>query len=179
MNMNMKVYLSHRISDKDPRVTALRCKRAVHFGTKLRNEFIDARTRFGEKPHVTLDIYVPGGATETFVSRAYKTGILTVDQILDVDCQIIRDADAVILFDPEFGTKGCETLSHGCQAEWDYAVKHHKPIYMVVCDDCYSLGNAAAFLAGVASESCQSAWIQQVTLKPVTCDKSGKVTTTV
>ena len=166
--MNLRVYISHRISSTDPRQTALRCERAVKFAAKLKTEFDKSYKKYGVGEFVKLDVYVPGGATETFVSRAYKSGHLSVDEILDVDCQIISDCDAVILFDPEFATKGCEVFSHGCLAEWDHAVTIKKPIYVVVCDDCHCVGNAAAFLAGVASECLRGTWIKQVPVQTIT-----------
>ena len=61
-----------------------------------------------------LDLHVPSDM-EAFVHRAYKLGHMTIDQILDVDCNIITECDVLLVYDHEFHT------SSGMQREIDHA----------------------------------------------------------
>lgn len=68
-----------------------------------------------------LDLHVPADM-ETFVHRAYKLGHMTIDQILDVDCNIITECDLLLVYDHEFYT------SSGMKVEMNYANKLNIPV---------------------------------------------------
>ncbi len=115
----IKVYLSHRISGdcKDPLDAQKRnCAEAQSVGSKLRREL---------NRYAATDVYIPGGATERFVSRAYQKGYLTIAQILEIDCGIIDDCDIVLCYVP----KGDE-LQGGREVEIEHAEKTDKPYYV-------------------------------------------------
>ena len=61
-----------------------------------------------------LDLHIPA-EMESFVGRAYKLGIITEQQILTVDCNIIEDCDLVIFYDHQRG------FSNGMKREKNYA----------------------------------------------------------
>ena len=70
------------------------------------------------------DIYCPA-ESEPFIGRAYKSGILTEKQILDIDCEIIKDCDLLIIYNPERG------LSNGMKVEFEAAKKSGVEVYEI------------------------------------------------
>lgn len=63
--------------------------KAIEFVEKLEVEF-------GDK----IDFYVPA-RHEDFVNRAYKMGLLSIDEILVIDCDIVRSKDILLLYIPD------------------------------------------------------------------------------
>ena len=112
----MRIYISHSIrgikgkdaTDDDMRVNNLK---AISFGKDIRANFKG------------LDIYVPGDGDE-FVLKAYRSGYLTEDQILSVDCQIIDTCDAVLAFIPD------QYISNGMLVEILHAQDARKPVFL-------------------------------------------------
>lgn len=113
----MKTYLSHKISGGDSNSSnALQkknCDEAVRVG-KLISAAIPS-----------LELYVPGGQSEEFVSVALKKGFMTVEQVLDVDCTIIDGCEAVIVYVPTG-----DELRSGRLVEYDHAVKTDKSTFI-------------------------------------------------
>ena len=119
-----KVYLSHRICGGKDTMSQIEmdknCQAARDFadsiltGVELVSE-IDA-----------IEIYVPGGPTEQFVSRAVSKRMLTVEQVLKIDCDIMRSKDMVIVWVPQG-----DTLNGGREVEVDFAVDHDIPMQIV------------------------------------------------
>ena len=146
----MRVYVSHRITSPDRSTAEFRCQKAAEFAKRLRREW-DALSNviLGSRP--TLDVYVPGGATETFVARAYAKKMLTVDQILEIDCDIIDACDVMVLFDPEYGLKGFESLSNGCQVEVDHCRKTKTPVFFEHSASDQAVLRTVHFLLGIAA----------------------------
>lgn len=103
----MKVYLSHSImgwkgltaTDEDMKAN---CIKAVEFGNQLRKKF------------PTLNLYLPA-EHEEFVHKAYKFKLLTIEQILDIDCAIVGEQDFLIVYAPD------AHLSSGMRTEIQYA----------------------------------------------------------
>ena len=75
-----------------------------------------------EAINTDIEIYVPGGDTERFVSLALQFGYMTVKQVLAIDCKIIESFDMVICYVPE-GDK----LQGGRFVEVQYAEDIGKP----------------------------------------------------
>lgn len=71
----------------------------------------------------SIEIYVPA-ESEDFVLTAYQKHYVTEEQILDVDCTIIKGCDGVIIYVPE-GDK----LQGGRLVEYNYA-HALKPIFI-------------------------------------------------
>lgn len=124
----MKAYLSHCIrgakgADATHEDMEQNCKAAIEYGNKLRNAIPD------------LDLYIPA-EHEAFVQRAYDKGFMTEDQILSVDCDILRDMDCVIAYNPE-------CISHGMQVEVDFATHNNIPVlyshYAQLPSDTYNV----------------------------------------
>lgn len=88
------------------------CRRAILVGKLIR------------KLLPSIDLYIPA-EHEDFVLTAYEGCYLTERQILEIDCLIIDDCDAVIFFLPD---DDCE-LQGGRLVEYNHAVKHNIPIY--------------------------------------------------
>jgi hypothetical protein len=66
---------------------------------------------------VEFELYVPA-EHEAFVNRAYRNKMLTVEQILHIDCQIIEyDFSDLLLVYAPFGRP-----VEGCRIELDHAV---------------------------------------------------------
>jgi hypothetical protein len=69
------------------------------------------------------EIYVPA-EHESFVHRTFREGMLTVQQILYIDCQIIEEEykDLLLIFAP-YGPP-----VEGCHVEWKHARKCNIPV---------------------------------------------------
>ena len=101
----IKIYLSHPITADSKDNKLKNCKRACKFADQV---------TLGTSHDV--EVYVPGASTETFVEKALALNVLTVDQVLQVDCGIIDDCDMVIFLTPE------GILSPGMKVEFKHAV---------------------------------------------------------
>lgn len=111
----LRLYLSHRITSPTPEGQELNCLAAISFAKGLRYYFPD------------VEIHVPAEC-EPFVAKAYGSGMLTVPQILDIDCQIIKkDCQGVIFYAPD------GKLSPGMQVEFEFCGKNNIP-WIVVKD---------------------------------------------
>jgi hypothetical protein len=96
------VYLSHKITGETTEQQNINCLNAIIFAEGLRYHF----------PKV--EFYVPA-ESEPFVEKAYRANMLTVDQILDIDCGIIGDDCNGAIFYTQDGQ-----LSHGMQVEYNF-----------------------------------------------------------
>jgi hypothetical protein len=74
-------------------------------------------------PKADFNLYVPA-EHESFVSRAYRYGMLTVQQILHIDCKIIEEdcSDLLLIYAP-FGPP-----VEGCHTELVHARKRDIPV---------------------------------------------------
>ncbi len=116
----LRVYLSHKISDGGvltEEIMEKNCQAATDFGNWLRREFPN------------LDVYIPA-EHEDFVHRANIMGLLTIPQILDIDCGIIFGCDAVIMYCPD------DKMSKGMTVENTFVLNNNIPIYNVLKVDC-------------------------------------------
>ncbi len=92
-------YLSHAIQGRlgnkaTDAYMETNCKRVIQFTKKLRKEF-------GNQ----LDIYLPADHEE-FVHRSFSMGLLSIDEILVIDCDIIKSKDILILYIPDSYVSG-------------------------------------------------------------------------
>jgi len=69
-----------------------------------------------------LDIYIPGEHDE-FVVLAYKSGKLSEDSLLAVDCEILAKRDLLIVYDWQGG------LSNGMITEINFAKENNIPLF--------------------------------------------------
>jgi hypothetical protein len=88
----MKVYISHSIRGKMGKDATTEYmqennQKAIEFCNQLKEEF------------PTIDFYCPGEHDE-FVLIGYKEGILTEEQILQIDCQIVAKCSLLINYSP-------------------------------------------------------------------------------
>ena len=112
----MRVYLSHSIRGKKGNAATqteqkVCCDIAVALGEQLCAEI------------KSLELYVPGGPGEEFVSIAYRKKYITEKQILDVDCAIIDNCEAMIVYVPTW-----DELQGGRLIEFTHAVDTDKPV---------------------------------------------------
>ena len=119
----MRAYLSHSIRGKYGNdATALQmkvnCDAIKIIGEQIR------------KAISRLDLYIPA-EHEDFVLIAYQKHFITEKQILDVDCIIIDNCDAVIICVPD-GDK----LQGGRLIEYNHAVRTKKPVYIFSEIEC-------------------------------------------
>ncbi len=113
----MKFYLSHPIrGEKGADATADDIQRNNEAAIAVANYI-----RHGIAPDI--DIHVPA-EMENFVDLAYQMKILSVEQILAVDCKIIEGCDAVLVYAP------FSNVVSGCQVELEHAVRCHKPVFI-------------------------------------------------
>jgi len=110
----IKAYLSHAImgvngANATEEYINANNKKAICMGKNLRTLIPN------------LSLHIPA-EHEAFVHRAYTMGHLTIDQILDIDCDIINGVDIVLVYNHE------GQLSNGMKREIDYANKHKIPI---------------------------------------------------
>lgn len=115
--MKLTAYVSHSIRGEcgakatDEQMQA-NCRAAAEFAAKVRARFPN------------IEFYVPGECDE-FVQKAYRMGVLTERQILDVDFELIRDRDFMLLFAPD------GFLSSGMLEEWLFAQRADKPYILM------------------------------------------------
>ena len=92
----IKIYLSHRISGGDECTPIenmeANCVEARRVGKIIEREL---------NRYIAAEVYVPGGPTEQFVRRAWQKKMLTVQQIMEIDCDIIADSNFVLVYVPE------------------------------------------------------------------------------
>ena len=117
MKNQIRVYVSHSIRGKkgiDATVEDMEHNNdlAIDFGGALRDEF------------PTIDFYVPGDHDE-FVLISYLQKYLTEEQILAVDCVIVRRCYFVIAYSPD------GFLSKGMRIEIEDAGKAGIPVIIV------------------------------------------------
>lgn len=121
MSNKIRAYCSHSIRGKygnaatDEQMAANNQK-AIEFGRLLADEF------------PMIDFYVPGEHDE-FVLIAYRWGLITEKQILDVDCEIVSRCNFLIAFAPD------DYISKGMQIEIDHAVFNSIPVISAVDGD--------------------------------------------
>jgi hypothetical protein len=90
----LTAYISHSIQGRygtnatDKQMDANN-RRAIKITKKLRKEF-------GDK----IDFYLPA-EHEGFVHRAFRMGLLSIDEILVIDCDIIQEKNILILYIPD------------------------------------------------------------------------------
>jgi hypothetical protein len=107
------IYLSHRITGKTPEEMEQNCLDAIRFAEGLRYHFPG------------MNVYVPA-ESEPFVEKAYRSGLLSVDQILDIDCGILHSDCNGAIFWTEDGQ-----LSKGMQVEYNFCVLMNIPFIVV------------------------------------------------
>ena len=118
----LKIYMSHPIrspygDEATPEQMKTNCLMAVTIGDKIRQYMA-----FNHRD-VPGKLYVPA-EHEELVNRAWHSGMLTVEQILELDCRIIAEEynDLLIVFAP-YGPP-----IQGCHIEMQHAVLHHIPV---------------------------------------------------
>ena len=108
--VKLTAYVSHGIQGRlgsratDATMQA-NCDRVRKFIKKVRAEFGWA-----------IDFYLPADHEE-FVHRAFSMGLLSIDEILVIDCDIVKVKDIIILYIPDsFISNGCIKEMHraGC-----------------------------------------------------------------
>ena len=77
------------------------------------------------KEFPNIDFYVPGEHDE-FVLIAYRWGVLTEKQILDIDCEIVSRCSFLVVFAPD------DYISKGMQIEVDYCVFNKIPVISAI-----------------------------------------------
>lgn len=120
----MKIYLSHKISSGAENVALSTQEANCEAARKFANDIILAL--YDGYSQSVINFYVPGGPTEEFVQIAYSRKYLTVEQILKIDCEILRSKDMVIVWTPDG-----DTLNGGRLIEYTFAIDHDIPCYMV------------------------------------------------
>jgi len=110
----LKVYLSHPIMGiKGVKATEKEIKANVEKAIRMVNKI---RTMFPE-----LDVYCPA-EHEAFVHLAYKLNKLSIDDILKIDCQLIKDCKLLLAYNWQY------VLSNGMITEVEFASKNNIPI---------------------------------------------------
>ncbi len=121
MSNKIRAYISHSIRGKfgaaatEAQMQANNQK-AIKFGKLLAKEFPN------------IDFYVPGEHDE-FVLIAYRWGVLTEKQILDIDCEIVSRCSFLIAYAPD------DYISKGMQIEIDHCVLNKIPVISAVDGD--------------------------------------------
>jgi len=131
----MKIYVSHSIRGRSGiNATAaemeLNCEKATKLGNWLKKNF------------PMCEFYVPADH-DLFVQRAYFKGYLTEKQILDVDCEIVNECDALIIYTPD------GFISRGMNVEINFADNKAIPIFTVNRPDNLTRGDLAEFFYNI------------------------------
>ena len=106
--MVVEAYLSHPIrgfqNNSNTDVGALNVQKAVFVGNAIRLNI------------PSIKLYIPG-EHQAFVSRAYHSGVLTDEQILKIDCDIMCNKELVIFYDPDNHFSAGMTVEQGVAHE--------------------------------------------------------------
>ena len=119
LKKKIRAYASHPIRGKKgkealPETMEANNRKAIRWGKKL-------WVHFGSD----LVMYIPG-ASGRWAEIGMAKGYLTIDQILDIDCEIVAESDVVLVFD-------WEGISGGMAREIDKAKELGIP-YRVITD---------------------------------------------
>ncbi len=115
---NYRAYLSH----------AIRGKEGENCAEGTQRKYCDAAIALGNEIRAAcpwLDLYIPA-EHEDFVQKAYNKKYLDVDQILEIDCDIVKNCGVIVIYVPE----GNE-LQGGRLVEHDFAVNECMPVGLV------------------------------------------------
>lgn len=117
----LRIYLSHSIrgakgNDATPEDIAHNCRKACDFARLLRVSMPD------------VEIYCPAEMDE-FPDIALRKGLLSIDDLLEVDCEIISRRDVVLVFCSD------NHISNGMAVEIKYAQSHTIPVHIVLSLD--------------------------------------------
>lgn len=131
----IRVYVSHSIcgkmgKDATDEYMKANNNKAILFGKNLRYHF------------PSVDLYVPGEHDE-FVMIAYRKKIISIPEILDVDCEIINQCNFLIAYSPD------GFISNGMQVEIDHANKEGIPVLVVDGTTTAGLGAIHRHLKGM------------------------------
>ena len=107
------LYISHRITGTATADTKKHCEQAINFTNALRHYF------------PLTEFYVPA-ESEPFVARVHAKKWMTVQQILDIDCEIIREDCNGVIF---FVTEG--DFSSGMREEYNCCRAHNIPFMIL------------------------------------------------
>lgn len=124
----MKIYVSHAICGGDgpnasEETKQKNCEAAKKWANLLRMNLGHQATKglglfVGGADGLYLrsedELYVPA-EHEDFVGRAYTMGLLSIPEILRVDCEIVKSCDALVALGP---------ISNGMKVEIECAEKH-------------------------------------------------------
>lgn len=115
---NYRAYLSHAIRGKQGEgCTSDTQKKYCAAAIKLGNEIREACP--------WLDLYIPA-EHENFVGKAYDKKYLDIPQILEIDCEIVKDCGVIVIYVPE----GNE-LQGGRLVEHDFAINECMPVGLI------------------------------------------------
>lgn len=119
-----RAYLSHTIRGKAGKRATTKtmqqnCLKAHAAAETLRSYLLDWH-RMDNIP--LLDIYVPGEHDE-FIQLAYAKKYITIEQILEIDCEILSQCDMLIILG--------DYMSKGMQVEFDFAESIGLPIMAI------------------------------------------------
>jgi len=119
-NKGYRLYLSHPIRGPKGNLATKEtiernCWKAIQIGREIKAYLLDWEKMDG---FPSGDLYVPAEHDEA-LAIALQKGYLTVDQVLDIDCEIISRCDLLLVYGP---------LSSGMKREVQYAQKHNIPL---------------------------------------------------
>lgn len=128
-----KIYFSHAIRGSHGEsatydMSIANCERAKNVSDSIMEWFGN------------LDMYVPANA-ERFVGYTYMNKMLTDEQILHVDCQILSECDALIAYD--FDT------SEGVEVEVKFANDHGIPVFRFKELNLETMNEIGKFIRGL------------------------------
>lgn len=118
----MKIYFSHAIRGQvGPSATHdtqnTNCKAAQDMAANV------LELLFRERPDINVEFYIPADH-EDFVQIAYDEKIISEENILKIDCMIIKDrCDATIVYVPSW-----DKLQGGRKVEWKFAIENNLPV---------------------------------------------------
>lgn len=124
MQKIIKVYVSHSIRGKFGKNATSEqmtenCEKAKRFGEWLKSHFPE------------IEWYIPA-EHDDFIRIAYLKGYVTDKQILDVDCDILKEHNGLLVYAPD------DYISEGMKIEIDFADEHKIPIFYEVSSIVYS-----------------------------------------
>ena len=137
MKRELSCYMSHHIRGPEgDKATA---------ETRMANKAKAKKVARTLRQNFPIEVYCPGDNDE-WAEIGYSEGIITVDQILDIDCKIIDARDCMIMYHQY------DKMGGGMVRELDHCIKTGKP-YMIIDTNIIMYSTVVKieeFLKGVA-----------------------------
>lgn len=145
-NVILKGYVSHQIRGRkgadcsEDELTA-NCAKAT-------NDMLQLQSML-QRANLPVCLHIPG-ANDLFVQKAYKAGRITEAEVLDTDCDIIKECDFLLVYNWD------NYISTGMKVEQEFALKNQIRVLTVSKLDQYHYIDILCYLTQLWREKADT-----------------------